>query len=59
MGAYSSFDEALGNVLNEALEMDIESEKLAFFIWPLEIANDEAYVCTIIDDIFLLDRSMI
>ena len=59
MGAYSSFDEALGNVLNDALEMDTESEKLEFFIWPLEIANDEASVCPIIGDIFLLDRSMI
>ena len=59
MGADSSLDEALVNVLNEALEMDTEYEELAFFIQPLEIANDEAYVCTIIGDIFLLDRSMI
>ena len=56
MGANSSLDEALGN---EALEMDTKSEELIFFIRPLEIAKDEASVCTIIGDIFLLDRSMI
>ena len=59
MGVDSSLDEAPGNVLNKALEMDTESEELAFFIWPLEIAKDEASVCTIIGDISLLDRSMI
>ena len=59
MGADSSFNEALCNVLNKALEMNTESEELAFFIRPLEIAKDEASVCTIIGDIFLLDRSMI
>ena len=59
MGADSSLDEDPGNVLNEALEIDTESEELAFFIWPLEIAKDQASVCTIIGDIFLLDRSMI
>ena len=59
MGAYSSLDEAPGNVLNEALEMDIESKELVFFIRPLEIAKDEASMCTIISDIFLLDKTMI
>ena len=59
MGVDSLFAEALGNVLNEASKMDTESEKLVFFIQPLEIANDEASVCTIIDDISLLDRYMI
>ena len=59
MGVDSSLDEAQGNVLNEALEMDTESEELAFFIRPLEITEDEASVCTIIGDISLLDRSMI
>ena len=59
MGVDSSLDEAPGNVLNEALEMDTESEELVFFIRPLEIAKDEASMCTIISDIFLLDRSMI
>ena len=59
MGADSSLDEAPGNVLNEALEMDIEFEELVVFIQSLEIVKDEASVCTIIDDIFLLDRSMI
>ena len=59
MGAYSSLDEAPGNILNEALEMDTESEELAFFIWPLKIAKDEISVCTIIRDIFFLDRCMI
>ena len=59
MGEDSSLDEAPGNVLNEAFEMDTKSEELAFFIWPLEIAKDEVSVCTIIGDIFLLDRSMI
>ena len=57
MGANSSLDEAPSNVL--ILKMDTESEELAFFIWPLEIAKDQASVCTIIGDIFLLDRSMI
>ena len=59
MGEDSSLDEALGNVLNEALKMDTESEELVFFIWPLEIAKDEVSVCTIICDIFFLDRCMI
>ena len=59
MGAYSSLDEAPGNILNEALQMDTESEELAFFIRPLEIAKNEIFVCTIISDIFFLDRSMI
>ena len=59
MGEDSSLDEALGNILNEALKMATESEELAFFIWPLKIAKDEASVCTIIGDISLLDRSMI
>ena len=59
MGADSSLNEAPGNVLNEALEMDIEFEELAVFIQSLEIVKDEASVCTIIDDISLLDRSMI
>ena len=59
MGEDSSLDEAPGNVLNEALGMDTESEELVFFIWPLEIAKDEVSVCTIIDDISLLDLSMI
>ena len=59
MRADSSLDEASGNVLNEALEMDTEFEELIFFIRPLEIAKDEASVCTIIGDISLLDRSMI
>ena len=59
MGAYSSLDETPGNFLNEALEMDTEYEELAFFIRPLEIAKDEASVCTIIGDISLSDRSMI
>ena len=35
--------------------MDTKSEELAFFIQPLEIAKDEASMCTI----SLLDRSMI
>ena len=39
--------------------MDTESEKFALFIRPLEIAKDEASMCTIISDISLLDRSMI
>ena len=59
MGANSSLNKAPGNILNEALEMDTEFEELIFFIRPLEIAKDEASVCTNIDDIFLLDRSMI
>ena len=59
MGVDSSLDEAQGNVLNEALEMDTESEELVFFIRPLEIAKDEASTCTIIGDIFLLDKTMI
>ena len=59
MGVDSSLDEAQGNVLNEALEMDTKFEELTFFIQPLEIAKDEASVYTIIGDIFLLDRSMI
>ena len=59
MGAYSFLDKAPGNVLNETLMMDTEYKELTFFIRPLEIAKDEASVCTIIGDIFLLDRSMI
>ena len=59
MGADSSLNKAPCNVLNEALKMDTESEELAFFIWPLKITKDEASVCTIIGNIFLLDRSMI
>ena len=59
MGADSSLDEAPGNVLNKALEMDTKFEELLFFIRPLEIAKDEASVLTIIGDIFLLNRSMI
>ena len=59
MGAYSSLDEAPSNILNEALEMGTESEELTFYIRPFEIAKDEAFVCTIISDISLLDRSMI
>ena len=59
MGADSSLNEAPGNVLNKALEMDTKFEELAFFIWPFEIAKDEASMCTIIGDISLLDRSMI
>ena len=59
MGIDSSLDEALSNVLNEALEMDTESEELVLFIRPLKISKDEASVCTIIGDISLLDRSMI
>ena len=51
MGADSSLDEAPGNILNEALEMDTESEELAFFIRPLEITKDEASICTIIGNI--------
>ena len=53
MGADSSLDEAPGNVLNEALEIDTKSEELAFFIQPLEITKDEAFMCTIIGDISL------
>ena len=59
LGVDSSLDKAPGNVPNEALEMDTESEELAFFIRPLKIAKNEASVCTIIGDISLLDRSMI
>ena len=59
MGADSSLDEAPSNILNEALKMDTESEELIFFIRPFEITKDEASVCTIINDISLLDRSII
>ena len=59
MGAYSSLDEAPSNILNEALEMGTESEELTFYIRPLEIAKEEISMCTIINDISLLDRSMI
>ena len=55
MGADSSLDEALGSILNKALEMDIESEEPETPIQSLEVNRDDAFASTMVDDTLLLD----
>ena len=63
MGVTSLFLNASGGIpddaSDEALEMDTESEELEFSIRPIEIAQDEASMSTIVGDISLLDKSML